>query len=121
MNRSATSAVEKSPRRIVMTINENVKGALHKVASSVLMKILYVARMVRLGMLRPTTRLASYDTKWSPSRDKQLHRLVGYIWSMFDYMQEGPISQQAATVLHVVAYADADFAGCVATPRSTTG
>lgn len=48
--------------------NEDVKGALHKAASSILMKILYAARMARPDQERPTTRLASYVTKWSAYR-----------------------------------------------------
>lgn len=100
--------------------SEHVKGTLHKAASSVLMKILYAARMARPDLLRPTTRRASYVTKWSPYRGTQLHRLVCYIWITLDCMQEGHTAQSDVNSLQVVAYADAYFAGCLDTPRSAT-
>lgn len=96
-------------------------GALHKATSSVLMTIRYAARMARLGWLRPTRRLASYVTQWSPYRGKHLHRLDCYIWGTLDYLQEGHTSQQGARHLHIAAYSDAGVAGCVETLRSTTG
>lgn len=97
------------------------KGMLHEAACSVLMKILYAARMARPDLQRPTVRLTSYVTKWNSFRDKQLHRLICYIWSTLDYMQEGYIAGRDANTLKCTAYTDADFAGCVETQRSTTG
>lgn len=97
------------------------KGTLHKAASSVLVQLRYAARMTRLDLLRPTTRRVSYDTKWTPYRDKQLYRLVCDSWSTLDYMQGGYISSRGAHILQAVAFADADFAGCVETRRPTTG
>lgn len=95
-----------------------VKGAMHKAASSVLMQVLYASRMARPDLLHPTSRLASYVTKWTPYRDTPLHRLVCYLWSTLDYLQEGYISQRGA---QIVACADSDVAGCVDTMRSTSG
>lgn len=82
-------------------VSEHVKGTLHKAASAVVMKILYVARMARLDLLRPTTRCASYITKCSPYRGKPLHRLVCYILSTLDYMQECHNAQSDANSLQV--------------------
>lgn len=62
--------------------DEHVKGAIHQDASSVLMKMRYTARTVRLDLWCPTSCLASYDTKWGPCRDEPLHRCVRYIWFM---------------------------------------
>ena len=56
-------------------------GVLKPIASKVLMKILYAARMCRYDLLRATCALASMVTKWTPSCDKKLHRLVSYIHS----------------------------------------
>lgn len=100
---------------------EKANGTLHTAASSVLMKIRCAARMARPDLLRSTTRLSSYDTKWSPYRGTPLHPLVCYIWSMLELMPEGCSSQRASPVLQVASYSDADFAGCVGTQRSTTG
>lgn len=85
------------------------------------MTFMYAARMARPDLLRPTTRLASYVTKWSPYRGKPLYRLVCYIWSTLGGMQECHNAQSDANTLQVVAYSDADFACCLATQRSTVG
>ena len=44
-------------------------GALQPLAASVLMKLLYTARMARYDLLRPVCRLATYVTKWTPECD----------------------------------------------------
>jgi len=60
------------------------KGALAPVASKVLMKILYAARVGRFDLLRPVCWLATKVTKWSTTCDVALHRLVCYINSTLD-------------------------------------
>ena len=56
-------------------------GILKPIASKVWMKILYADRMCRYDVLRATSGLASMVTKWTPTCDKKLHRLVSYIHS----------------------------------------
>ena len=58
-----------------------VKGKLAESASRVLMKVLYCARMARYDLLRATCGLAAQVTKWTPSCDRKLHRLMAYIKS----------------------------------------
>ena len=55
---------------------EGAKGRLGDNAASVLMKILYAARMVRFDLLKPIQMLACRIHKWTPWCDKALHRLV---------------------------------------------
>ena len=52
------------------------KGKLAPIASRVLMKLLFAARMARFDLLRAVQGLASTVTKWSIDCDKALHRLV---------------------------------------------
>ena len=62
------------------TLSEDEKpGKLQPVASKILMKILFAARMARFDLLRTTQSLASKVTKWSVECDVALHRLVAYI------------------------------------------
>ena len=61
-------------------------GRLQPIASKVLMKILFAARMARWDLLRATQSLASRVTKWSPDCDLGLHRLVCCINSSLDTM-----------------------------------
>ena len=47
-------------------------GALQPIASSVLMKVLYGARMARFGLLKAVANLAKQVTKWNANCDKRL-------------------------------------------------
>ena len=58
-------------------------GRLKPIAASVLMQVLYVARMARYDLLRPTCRLACYITKWSDACDRRLFQLIRYIHSTY--------------------------------------
>ena len=60
------------------------RGELQPIASRVLMKVLFAARMARFDLLRATQGLASRVTKWSPECDKSLHRLMCYIHTTMD-------------------------------------
>ena len=84
------------------------------------MGILYCARMARFDLLRATCRLACYATKWDMDCDKKLFRLICYIHSTYDKRQVGwigdPIHQLSPHL-----YADADFAGCEKSQKSTSG
>jgi hypothetical protein len=95
-------------------------GALQPIAAKVLMKILYAARMARFDLLRAVNHLACFITKWTPECDKRLRRLVSYIHSTKHYRMVGWVGSQVSDIaLHL--FADADFAGCAATQRSTSG
>ena len=61
-----------------------VKGELAPIASRVLMKLLFAARMARYDLLRAVQGLASRVTKWSSECDKSLHRLMCYVNSTLD-------------------------------------
>ena len=56
-------------------------GELAPFAASVLMKIMYAARMARFDLLRPVQQMARFMTKWTRQQDMELHRLVCYIHS----------------------------------------
>ena len=95
-------------------------GTLQPIASKVLMKILYGARAARFDLLRAVSALATKVTKWTRLCDRQLHRLVCYINSSLDHMLVGYVGD-SPDKLEINLYADADFAGCQDTSKSTTG
>jgi hypothetical protein len=102
------------------TVDEADRGALQPIASSILMKILYAARMARFDLLKAVSSLAKKVTRWNSNCDKQLHRMICYINSSLDLRLKGHIgdpSDQLALSL----YSDADFAGDKESSRSTTG
>ena len=85
-----------------------------------MMKILYAAREARFDLLRAIGFLACQITKWDVCCDKRLHRLMCYIETTIKHRQYGWTDGDAASMrLHL--YSDADFAGCTASSKSTSG
>ena len=92
----------------------------HRVAAKVLMKIIFAARLCRYDLLRAVCYLATFVTKWTSECDRKLHRLVCYIHSSKHHRMVGWVGDNPG-VLRPHLFADADFAGCTATQRSTSG
>ena len=70
------------------TLSEDKKpGKLQPVASKILMKILFAARMARFDLLRATQSLASRVTKWSVEYSPKDHFLEGFTGDSFDQCQ----------------------------------
>jgi hypothetical protein len=99
---------------------EKPRGELQPIASKVLMKVLYAARMCRYDLLRACCFLATKVTKWDATCDRALHRLMCYINSTIDLKLQAWIGDPIKDWEFVV-YSDVDFAGDKATRKSTTG
>ena len=84
------------------------------------MKILYAARLCRFDLPRAVCHLATFVTKWTSECDRKLHRLVCYINSFKHLRMMGWVGDDLSA-LQPHLFADADFAGCTATLRSTSG
>ena len=107
-------------RRTARPLEENEKaGRLQPIASKVLMKILFAARMARWDLLRATQSLASRVTKWSCDCDIGLHRLVAYINSTLHVTMSGFIGD-SINDCQLWLFCDSDFAGEF-DAKSTTG
>jgi hypothetical protein len=100
---------------------EEIKGCLSPASSSVLMKILYMARFARPDVLFATCRLARVVSRWTRRDDLRLLRLVSYIASTPDLVMEGKFVHDDAGKLHLGVFADSDFAGDPTSSRSTSG
>ena len=97
--------------KVAEPLKENEpQGRLQPIASRVLMKILFAARMARWDLLRCTQSLASRVTKWSKDCDVGLHRLVCYINSSLDVTMQGFIGDKI-TDCKLWLFCDADWAG----------
>ena len=96
------------------------RGVLQPLAARVLMKILYAARMARFDLLRAVCNLACFVTRWTLECDKKLHRLICYIAATKHHRQIGWIGDNTSELAPHL-YADADFASCKITQRSTGG
>ena len=101
---------------------EESGGHLSDIASSVLMKLLYGARLARWDLLRAIGILSSRVTKWSASCDKALHRLMCYVNTTCDYTMTGYVGKgDKFEDFHLGLYADADLAGDRPGYKSTMG
>jgi len=85
-------------------------GLLQSVAASIVMKILWSARIARPDISRAVCSLARRISKWSTEDDRDLFYLVSYLNETADYYLVGQVGGPADE-LKVVAYADADFSG----------
>ena len=100
--------------------DSEVRGELAPHAASVLMKLLYAARIARFDLLRSINNLARNVTKWSKKDDIRLHHLMCYVNSSKSKKMIGWVGDDLSQ-LTVDIYADADFAGCEDSLRSTSG
>ena len=120
MKEFLSSCVDSTLKQVATPFHENriakpvddkePAGRLQPIASRVLMKILFAARMARWDLLRATQSLASRVTKWSRDCDVALHRLVCYIMSSLDVRMQGFIGDRV-NECQLWLFCDADWAG----------
>ena len=118
LKRVSTPFIDRKIAKPVESEKEPV-GRLQPIASKVLMKILFAARMARYDLLRATQALASRVTRWSRECDDALHRLVSYIHCSLASTMRGYIGDKF-NECQLWLFADADFAGAHDS-KSTTG
>ena len=109
----------KELRSLQILVSE-VRGELAPHAASILMKLLYAARIARFDLLRSINNLARNITKWSSKDDARLHHLLCYVQSSKSKKMVGRVGDDLSK-LSIDIYADADFAGCEDSLRSTSG
>ena len=96
------------------------RGNLAPHAASVLMKLLYAARIARFDLLRSINALARNVTKWTKDDDARLHHLMCYVNSTLSLKMIRWVGDKIED-LSLGLFADADFAGCAQSLRSTSG
>ena len=85
-----------------------------------LMTLLYSARAARFELFQAINYLAKRITRWDSLCDKRMHRLMCYISSHVDDKLVGWIGDHPS-LLSCHLFADANFAGCPYTLKSTGG
>lgn len=65
--------------------DREAKGSLGERSASILMKVLWLARLSRPDLSHGVTKLASGITRWSINHGKMLHRLVAYMQGTSEY------------------------------------
>ena len=76
-------------------------------AASVLMKLLYGARIARFDLLRQVNRLARNITRWTTDDDKKLHHLMCYLHHTKHWRMIGWVGDSVEDLYWAV-YADAE-------------
>ena len=99
---------------------QSARGALAPHAASVLMKLLYAARIARFDLLRSINSLARNVTKWAVDDDAKLYQLMCYVNSSLTKIMTGWVGDKFKD-LSLSLFADADFAGCAQSLRPTSG
>ena len=84
------------------------------------MKLLYAARIARFDLLRSIKSLARNVTKWTVDDDAKLYHLMCYVNSSLTKRMTGWVGDKFKD-LSLSLFADADFAGCAQSLRSTSG
>ncbi len=95
-------------------------GTLAISPMKVVMKLLYAARYARPDLVRACQHLALFFTRWTPECDKKLNRLMCFVQSTLKWRHMGWVGDNSVDVEPHL-FADADFAGCTVSSRSTTG
>ena len=83
------------------------------------MKLLYAARIARFDLLRSIKSLARNVTKWTVDDDAKLYHLMCYVNSNLTKRMTGWVGDKFKD-LSLSLFADADFAGCAQSLRSTS-
>jgi hypothetical protein len=110
----------KTVDEISMVKDDEERGHLADSAASVLMKLLYAARVARFDLLRPVQGLAKWFTKWRKRHDDELYRLVCYIHTT----KGNNMIEWFADIVDDIQphlFFDSDFAGTEGTQTSTSG
>ena len=95
-------------------------GELGDMAATMLMTLLYTARVGRFDLFRPIQFLSKIITRWDGTCDKRLHQLMCYVNATAEDMMVGWIGD-SPDELTAHMFCDANFAGCPYTLRSTSG
>ena len=101
-------------------VNETNRGSLAPQAASILMKLLYAARICRFDLLRSINNLARKITKWTKKEDVLLHHLMAYVHQSKHHMMIGWVGDSLGDS-SIGLFADADYAGCGESLKSTSG
>ena len=89
-------------------------------AASMIMTIMYAAKMARFDFLKPVRHLARKMTKWTDQGERKLKKIIEYMHSIYELRPTGFVCDDPSE-LSLVQYSDADFASDRADTKSTSG
>ena len=95
-------------------------GELSNTCSQIVLKCLYLARIVRPDIPCSVNKLARSITKWTKACDKRLNLLISYIHHTSEYKQYCYVGNTAKQC-RLGLFQDSDFAGDLEDSKSTSG
>ena len=101
-------------------VTDENRGALAPQAASILMKLLYAARICRFDLLRSINNLARKITKWTKKEDALLRHLMAYVQQSKHHLMIGWVGDSLGDS-SIGLFADADYAGSGESLKSTSG
>ncbi len=96
-------------------------GDLQPHAASLLMKLLYAARMSRPDLCTAISRLASRISRWDKDNGRRTHRLYDYVRTSTKTRLKGSLSTSDFDAFVIHAWPDADQNGDAMSSKSTSG
>src|SRR5262249_21400542 len=96
-------------------------SSMLKLTAGPIARVLYIARAARPDVAFAVSRLARRATRWSDACERELIRLMGYLYATMQKKLTAHVSPSEWSSLHVEVATDADLAGDKYSARSTTG
>ena len=90
-------------------------------AASLLMKALYLGRMIRVDLCYAINWLSRYITRWTKLQDKQMTHLYSYLKTHLNHGLHGFAHCQDIGTVELHGWPDADLAGASDSTKSTSG
>jgi len=96
-------------------------GVLAPHAASLIMKLMYAARIACPHITTIVSRLSSRITRWTKNDDRRIHRVYCFLDSHSALTLEGCLSTRDLDDFILVAWPDANYCGDVEDTKSTSG
>ena len=96
-------------------------GYLAPHAASLIMKLMYGARMAGPHIITIVSKMSSRISRWTRDDDRRLHRVYCYLQGSVNLTLKGSLSTEDEQNFTLVAWPDADFCGDTHSTRSTSG
>ena len=100
--------------------DDEAHGELASSSCSILMKVLWAARLARPDLSRPCSKLTCNVQSWSKNDDKKLRRLVEYMQRTKNFVLEGFVCDPPDDI-ELWMFVDADLASDPETSKSSSG
>ena len=96
-------------------------GKLAPHAASMVMRLMYGARMAMPSLCVIIGRLSSQISRWTADSDRKLHRVFSYLDGALDKFLTGTLSTADVDVVKLISWPDADHNGDYMDTKSTSG